>query len=497
MRDTLLVALLPAAVRLLLIGSFPLSEDEAYYWEWSRRLAPGYHDQGPGVALAIRCGTSIFGHTEFGVRFPSVVLLSGALAFAHRLMLEMAGRRAALAGAIALNVVPLFALAGVMMLHESVQAFFWSAALFAFWRANSSGSSVAWWILTGAAVGFAFDGKYTAILFLPAALLFLWTDSEKRAWLRRPHPWLAAATALAAVSPVLFWNHANGWPSVHQVVELGRPRDSLFAPGFAAELLGTQFGVISPILFGLVLFRCWAVGRRFSEASRCERFLFWFTVTYAGPFFVLALHSRVYPNWPGLGWLTGILLVAGWAVGRFGGAERSATPALVRGRLFKVGVGLAAASTTLLYLHLATGVLPIPGHVDPAKRFLGWPEMGRWVRDLRDRTTGAGPPAALYAKSYQVAALLAFYTPGQPEVFEVKHWDRPNQYDYWPDLRRGSDALLVVHREEEVPEITRRSFAQIVPLPDDTLTIERHGGTAQRLRAYFCRTYAPDSATSH
>ena len=52
---------------------------------------------------------------------------------------------------------------------------------------------------------------------------------------------------------MLFWNHANGWPSVHQVVELGRPRDSLFAPGFAAELLGKQFCVISPILFGLVL----------------------------------------------------------------------------------------------------------------------------------------------------------------------------------------------------------------------------------------------------
>ena len=103
----------------------------------------------------------------------------------------------------------------------------------------------------------------------------------------------------------------------------------------------------------------------------------------------------------------------------------------------------------------------------------------------------------LDARADIVAALLAFYTPGQPEVFEVKHWDRPNQYDYWPDLRRGSDALLVVHRKEEVPEITRRSFAEIVPLPDDTLTIERHGGTAQRLRAYFCRSYAPDSATSH
>ena len=78
LRDWSLVVALPVLLRLCLIGTFPLCEDEAYYWEWSRNLALGYHDQGPGVALAIRLGTTLFGDGEFGVRFPAVVLLGGA-----------------------------------------------------------------------------------------------------------------------------------------------------------------------------------------------------------------------------------------------------------------------------------------------------------------------------------------------------------------------------------------------------------------------------------
>ncbi len=65
-RDWILFVALPGLLRLCLIGTFSLCEDEAYYWEWSRNLAPSYHDQGPGVALAIRLGTSLFGDNEFG-----------------------------------------------------------------------------------------------------------------------------------------------------------------------------------------------------------------------------------------------------------------------------------------------------------------------------------------------------------------------------------------------------------------------------------------------
>jgi len=39
------------ALRLVVAASIPLVPDEAYYWVWSRALAPGYPDHPPMVAL--------------------------------------------------------------------------------------------------------------------------------------------------------------------------------------------------------------------------------------------------------------------------------------------------------------------------------------------------------------------------------------------------------------------------------------------------------------
>lgn len=494
-RDWLIFVVLPGLVRLCLIGTFSLCEDEAYYWEWSRNLALGYHDQGPGVAVAIRLGTALFGHHEFGVRFPAVLLLTGALSFAFLLLHEMYGRRAAIWGAIALNVVPIFTLAGLLMLHEAVQAFFWSLALYAFWRALQtsteapSQASTLWWLLAGCGVGLAVDGKYTAILFLPAALLFLLIGRDDRRWLGRKEPWIALLAALAAVSPVLYWNHQHEWRSMLQVVSLGRPADTFLQPKYFVELIFSQFGSVSPILFGVMIWRmgvAWKRGVRGPE--RRERFLFLFTATYVAPFFVLALHNRVYPNWPSLGYLTGVMLVASWA------AERMPFPGFARtlaGRCWRGGLALAAAMSLVLVLHLTLQILPIPGHLDPAKRFYGWTEMASWAESLAEGFSRNGEPTHYYAKTYQVASLLAFYVEGQPRVFEVKGWDRANQYDYWGDLPRGADALLIIHRNERVPKITRQSFATVEEIEGTALEIRRHGGVAQTFRAYHCRDYRP------
>src|SRR5437870_9515369 len=56
-------------IRLSMVGSTDLEFDEAHYWMWSERLAPGYFSKGPEIAFAIRASTAIFGATEFGVRF--------------------------------------------------------------------------------------------------------------------------------------------------------------------------------------------------------------------------------------------------------------------------------------------------------------------------------------------------------------------------------------------------------------------------------------------
>src|SRR5216110_3675230 len=68
-------------IRLSMLASTDLEFDEAHYWMWSERLAPGYFSKGPAIAFAIRASTTIFGATEFGVRFWSPILAAGTSLF--------------------------------------------------------------------------------------------------------------------------------------------------------------------------------------------------------------------------------------------------------------------------------------------------------------------------------------------------------------------------------------------------------------------------------
>src|SRR5437764_12633510 len=82
-------------IRLSMLGSTDLEFDEAHYWMWSERLAPAYFSKGPGIAFAIRASTAIFGSTEFGVRFCSLIPAAGSrralFYFGRRLFSENVG----------------------------------------------------------------------------------------------------------------------------------------------------------------------------------------------------------------------------------------------------------------------------------------------------------------------------------------------------------------------------------------------------------------------
>ena len=68
-----IILLFSFVFRMFYSQAFLLVPDETNYWQWARHLAWGYHDQAPMIAWTIKASTLIFGHTELGVRFPSIV----------------------------------------------------------------------------------------------------------------------------------------------------------------------------------------------------------------------------------------------------------------------------------------------------------------------------------------------------------------------------------------------------------------------------------------
>jgi len=78
-------ALLLTLFRLVYLQPVELLHEEAYHWLYAWNLDLSYLDHPPMVGWLIWLGTQIFGHSEFGVRFPAWILGIGSSVFLYLL----------------------------------------------------------------------------------------------------------------------------------------------------------------------------------------------------------------------------------------------------------------------------------------------------------------------------------------------------------------------------------------------------------------------------
>src|ERR1700726_4309217 len=294
-RNTAVTVLALVALRLVGATWTPLTFDEAYYWMWSKHLAPGYYDHPPMVALVIRPGTMIAGDTELGVRLVSILLalpMSWAVYRAAAIM--FGGRRLAFTATLLLNVTLMAAVGTLIVTPDSPLLAAASFVLFFLAKVLETGRG-AWWLAVGAAVGAALLSKYTSLFFGPAILIWLVIVPKLRRWLISTWPYLGGLVALAVFSPVILWNADHHWVSF--IKQFGRARIEDFKPAFIAELIPTQVAFATPLVFILGAMGLYALLKRRAGASAARTLInatFWTIVVY---FIWHSLHARVEANW--------------------------------------------------------------------------------------------------------------------------------------------------------------------------------------------------------
>jgi 4-amino-4-deoxy-L-arabinose transferase-like glycosyltransferase len=397
-----LAALLALTVlRLAVAAAAPLSPDEAYYWLWSRALAPGYLDHPPMVALWIRLGTTLAGDGALGVR-----LLAPLSAFAGSLLLWDAAERllprrgAGVPAAALLNATLLLGAGAVTMTPDTPLLFFWTATLWAVARARSGHAN--WWLAAGALGGCALASKYTAVLLGAGLALWLVATGEGRAWLRRWQPWAGAGIALLAFAPVLAWNARHGWASF--VKQGGRAGDwrPAHALRYLGELVGGQVGLATPLVFALCAWGAWAALRS-ARRDGAAALLACLTALPAAVFVEHALGDRVQGNWPAVIYPAACIAAAGLGT-----------------RLWRPAVVLGLALTAAVYAQAVAAPFPLPRGLDPTLAQLGgWPELAARIEAER-RLQGA---VFVAAEPYGVAAELAHALPAPiPVIAAGPRW---------------------------------------------------------------------------
>jgi 4-amino-4-deoxy-L-arabinose transferase-like glycosyltransferase len=256
-------------VRFVYIGRVELSPDEAQYHEWSQRLDWCYFSKGPGIALAIKLSTLIFGHSEFGVRAFAPLLALGTSLLLYALARRIYDSRVATWTVLLANATPMFNAGGLVMTIDPLSIFFWTAALYTLWRAfeafqaDEATGTLKWWIASGLLIGAGFLSKWTNAMLLFGVLLLVVMTKRFRGILRTPGFWAMLGTFIIFVIPVAVWNETKGWPTTHHLAARGgldSPWWKIDVVGFA-RFVATHFGVYSPLIFAAMLVVLWQATR--------------------------------------------------------------------------------------------------------------------------------------------------------------------------------------------------------------------------------------------
>ncbi len=448
--------------RLVYSGLFLLVPDETNYWQWSRHLALGYHDQAPMIAWAIKASTLWLGHTETAVRLPSVL----ALTIASIYMVLMAGRwfggRAALNTAIISQGIFAFMVGGLLATADGLQAMAWAGACYHVARAYEKHR---WfdWLTGGLWFGVGMLSKYTMVLFLPSAYLYGLFSSEHRARLADLKPYVGVLLGCLMFTPVIAWNAQNNWNSLRHVAYIGGANEAFRIHwNFFGDYLGSQAALLTPVVFILCLMAWYAVIKKKKGAdSWIAVYLFFTSFTMFAGFALLSFHSRVYGNWPMACYITvGVLAAA-----LFGPGRDPYNAPIKASRLWPWAVGTTYLITALILIQVIWPILPIPAHLDrAADEIQGWRKLGVKAGKM---VSGMPAPANtfIFGVKYQTASELAFYTPGNPRTVSINRWDRPNVYDYWwqdADLV-GKDAVGVTQNAESHLNQLNQVFEKVDP----------------------------------
>ena len=455
--------------RFAVAAAVPLSPDEAYYWVWSRALAPGYLDHPPMVALWIRAGTWIAGDGGLGVRLLGPVSAClGSILLWDAAARMLPSPRAGIAAAALLNATLFLGVGAVTMTPDTPLLFFWTATLWAVARARLAERAGWWWLAAGALGGCALASKYTAVLLGAGLVLWLAATREGRAWARRWQRWAGGALALVVFSPVLAWNASHGWASLAK--QGGRTGDwrPAHAIRFLGELIGSQVALATPLVFALCAWGTWRIARiALSDARRdgAAGLLACLTLLPAAVFVEHALGDRVQGNWPAVVYPSACIAAAG-----------------LGSRAWRSAAALGLVVTAAVYVQAAASPIALPRALDPTLiRLAGWSSLAREATAEGERS-GA---AFITAEPYGLLAELAHDAPASvPVVAAGPRWSlirlraapasAPND---------GTGLLVETARRREPPDPAL--WDVVAPL--GTLDRARDGVVAEAYRLYRVR----------
>lgn len=233
-------------------ATLSVSDDGAYYWEWSNHLALSYYDHPPMIAYLIWLSTHIFGLNALAIRIPNIIFLLLTSFILYQICNYLYhDTKSSLCAVVVFNLFPIIFVGSIITSPDTPSLFCYTLGLFLFIRIMHENNKKLWYLL-GVVVGVGLLSKYTMLFFIFSVGLFFIFNKKQRYWLWKKEPYLAFFIAFLCFTPVLIWNYNHQWASF-AFQFYGRHQLHLkwmSVLGF----IGLQFLLLSPVFaFGIAV----------------------------------------------------------------------------------------------------------------------------------------------------------------------------------------------------------------------------------------------------
>ncbi len=314
-KKTLLLIVGSTLLRMTIAGFLELGNDEVYYQTYAQHLQWSYFDHPPMVAWMIRLTTfNLHFDSEFLIRLGSILFAAAGTWLIYktgaRIKNEYAGFIAAI---LYTSSFYTSVIAGIFVLPDSPQVFFWLLGIYCMVRVLDSGHSVhkqlLYWILLGVTMGLCILSKVHGIflcLGFGAYIIF-----HRREILNSPGLWISCLITLVFISPIFFWNFSNHFITYTyhrgRIGFLSSPPD---ADRLMQQVLGSVF-YSNPVNFIIYVLGVWAIWKRqIKSPSRYFPLFLWLSLPLIIVLIVISLFNETLPHWSGPAYLSLMLLSA-------------------------------------------------------------------------------------------------------------------------------------------------------------------------------------------
>jgi hypothetical protein len=470
--------------RLLLADKFGLGVDESHYLLYSRHLAWGYFDHPPMVAF-LAALTTLFGESVFWVRLGPILCSTASLILLRYLVLTLyQDERLAFGSAVLLQMMPYQHLLMVALLPDATLNLFWCGTLLAVWKAIKTGK---WsmWILSGLLFGGTLLSKYHGVLLAGCLLGYFITSGNHRFWLQKLQPYIAALIGLAVFMPNILWNSSHDWISYSY--QLGQSSGDGVSPTKFLLAIAGQFGVWSPLIFGLLIAAIIVLVRQ-KKISDADRFIVWTSIPIFIFFCLAGVTGKILPHWTSAGWWTGSIALSLVISGKRSRPNTSAK----RWRRWSVAAALTGlVMSTLLYVVLFWPIVapvynwardisvilnrkfpvveplkPYETGYDLSNELFGWEQIADGVEAIRTQMPRPEKTFVFCHRFHTTSQLAVYLTPG---TAATSLYHKASQYRFWfsAEKHAGWDALFVVDQKRHRKRALRYLplFAKMDPEP--------------------------------